>query len=573
MIPLMNAFPAPAAAPQDMPVIRQVAFRRQLTAELTAIHTCIVQSGLHDDITQSLLQWQQDFMRDLRRGDERQVLNQYSEYLLRMLQGPIEACLIPDVVMPPGPSRPHPVISHIMDWLKNHAPRELFRAQLAGITRTIAQSGLEDEMTRNIDTWKQHFMQALQAEADPRETGTRYITLLQQLMRDSITSAPLDEGAVLGSDGNTYGQMSLDVYLLTVPAIYRGRSPLNANNPAPFTTTPHSCARHMVRFLRSYHALQESLELRQNFNRLMAQQQVNAPMDAAVARQERLNRIYARTAAANQAQAQRLRQQRGNLDRQLENGLAAFNAQVNQLVAPLRQQVGHFHQEGNQQLDDLDRRDEAQARDVQNQLGRADENQIQAMNAAAARLEAVMVQQRAIWQASQQDLNRAIEEDREALGRVQHRVEAAMEQGFAPLTQQIQAFAQVTAEQLVRRAQQDQEAIRQIEVLIQELERDIARLEQGNQDLQHDQIIVAGHIRLVQHEEVMLRRGIQETERIIKEREKNNKMQLVQTVATVGACLFATWGLQSILEISGSSATCTVNPLKGGGMLKWGFAW
>lgn len=583
-IPVLGVEALPAGVAHAEPVVRQGVLRMQMRGELTRIRDCIEESGLHDAMTQAITQWQQGFTHALRvEANEREACEAHIDRLLVILRDPLHECVIPQIAEHGEPPRDHPVVAHMIAWLKRHAPRKVFLMELEGINRSIVQSGLEDEMTQQARGWNEGFMRALNGNADPRQSGQINITLLQELLRDAITDAPLDEGAVLGSDGHTYSRMSLDVYLLSVPVIYRNRCPLDVNNPAPFTVVPHVVAKHLARFLKGYHALQESIELRRTFERLMAQAAAAAAAPPAAARLARMNRIFGRAAAVNRNQAAALRNQRRELDQQLEERLEGFAAEMNQVVNPLVRQVEHLNIHAHQQLDEIARRDEAGARAIDNQLDRAAENQNQAMEEAAARLERVVVDVRAQWQAARQDLDHAVAENQEALVGIEQHMQEGLQRALIPIAQQINAYAQAAPREIARIAAQDRAAVDQVEAMIQQLDREIEQLDQENLALQHAQEDVGGRLTAVQREEIMLRQAIIATEKAIKDAKKKRKKKLLQTVVIVGVSVFVTWGLSSVIAAAGSAGGAAAGgassgyammlPKNGGAMLSGGFAW
>lgn len=134
-------------------------------------------------------------------------------------------------------------------------------AEIDAITRQLNGSGLNDEMTRMIRNWKDRLRTALRSNGNAQRVVNtqrvldQHILVLQQMLTDPISHGPLDLNSVLGSDGRSYGEMSLRVHLHIVGQAYRNRSPLEPNNPAPFTTVPHTNVQYMLGWLRGYNAL------------------------------------------------------------------------------------------------------------------------------------------------------------------------------------------------------------------------------------------------------------------------------------------------------------------------------
>lgn len=555
----MNRLEPFACTPSFLaPTVVLGGFRRQLKIELRAIQTSIAQAGIQDDITQRIAQWCNDFAKALdTHRDEHHVLDLYVPPLLQILEETLATCLIPET-----PQGPHPILSQMMTWIKQHAPRQVFLAQLKGIHHAITQSGLQDEMTLLINRWQERFTRALQTDLPIHEISTEYIRLMQQLLRDSITDAPLDEEAVLGSD-RTYAKISLDLFILSASPIQRGRCPLDLTNPAPFTTVPHPVARHLTRFLRSYHALQESLELKRALMLRRTQAAALPQVPLAQARQARLDRIMAATAAANREQAQRLREQTAMLDRQLDERFASLTLIISQGVADVRDQAACLLQEGTLQIHEGAQHHREQIQELQNQLDRAVENQNQDFLNSARQLEQVASDGRAALEASRKDLERARTEEEQALNHVEARVQAALQNTLAPLGHRIQTL-QTTGEEPVRLHQQDLEAVRQVEAMIECLDREIETLDQSILRLEAEETQVMHRLTIAEQNERMLRIDTQKTEREMKEMKRRNKKQAIKMGAGLIISGLVTWGGTCALAEAGSRATCTVTPLRGG---------
>ena len=181
------------------------------------------------------------------------------------------------------------------------------------------QSGLHDTMTHLIDNWQHGFRYALRTNANEHEVGAYYISLLQQILRDPISDEPLNENAVLGSDGNTYSPISLNVFFLSLPDIYRNRSPLELEfeNPAPFVTYPHPhpVVSHLIGWLRRHGALQHSDAPRQILEELLPA--VNELTSEA--RQARVRQVVVDTTQANLSEARRRHQQTQDLNQRIDH--------------------------------------------------------------------------------------------------------------------------------------------------------------------------------------------------------------------------------------------------------------
>lgn len=152
-------------------------------------------------------------------------------------------------------------LSRVLSYLSENSLLRCIFAELAEIREELEKSPLQDEMTQDIRQWEREFFFSLRRTGDAQTKLNEFTGLLQELLRDPIVQAPLEEGALLGSDGRTYGRMSLCVYLNNAPEQYRHRSPLDVRNEAPFTTTPHPNVDLMLRWLGRRNNLLHSEEL------------------------------------------------------------------------------------------------------------------------------------------------------------------------------------------------------------------------------------------------------------------------------------------------------------------------
>lgn len=428
------------------------------------------------------------------------------------------------------------------------ALRTRLTGELREIETCIRQWGRNDETTQLIDRWRNHFTQALHTNQDERETLRTHIDLMQRLLRDPISREPFTDDAVLGSDGNSYSQETIDVYGLpnALPAEWRGRSPLDIEDPRPFTTTPHLVIPHMIGWLRSH-------------NSLLLPTAGQPPQSAATAeaRQARIQRIAART-----EEARRGREQSGTFRQQLNERLSAFQIELDQMIAPLREQTQRLTREGTQQLDALASRDAQQVGIIRTQIAQMAELDQQALSSSAGQLEQADARRNATLEASRQNLTRSIQEDRNALQHVAQRVqESVADQRLAPLAEGIGAYAQVASE-LGPIAHQLEVNTRQVQHSIRQLNQEIYQLDEEDREHQHNLNDVSARLDDVQRQEIQLRRDMIQTERAIREQEKSHKGGFMKTALIIGgACLFVCWGMTALAE-GGLSAGVT---LKAGG--------
>ncbi len=420
--------------------------------------------------------------------------------------------------------------------------------ELRQLETCIRQSGQVDTTTQLIEEWRTRFTEALQTNRDERDTLRTHIDLMQRLLRDPISREPLTEDAVLGSDGHTYAQETIDVYSLpdALPAEWRGRSPLDIEDPRPFTTTPHLVIPHLIAWLRSYNSLLPPT----------AHQPPQLPAGPE-ARRARIQRVFARA-----EEAQERRDQSGILRRQLSERFSAFQIELNQMVDPLRAQTERLTLEGSHQLDALSSRDAHQMGLLRNQVAQMGELHHQALSSSGEQLEQLNVRQEAALEATRQNLSLSIQEERGALHHVAERVQEASTQQrlrTAPLAEGIAAYAQMASE-LEPIARQIEVNTRQIEQSVRQLDQEIQQLDEEDRALQENLDNVHARLDEVQRQEICLRQDIIQVERAIKENEKRGKSSLLKTVIIIGgACLFAAWALQAAAAGEGIAAGITIS--------------
>jgi hypothetical protein len=424
---------------------------------------------------------------------------------------------------------PEPMAVDAPPPLPPGALRRQLRAELEGIERVLAESPFHDEKTELIRAWRQRFVEALRLVPNEEEVLQEYIPLMQRLLCNPGGRVPLDEDAVLGSDGRTYGQMYLDVYRASVAAAYRNRSPVEHNNPRELAPTPHPVVRHMIGWLRDHGALRFSAGLRARHAQLL-------PQIREMDRQERIERIRARQAALNEREAA----QREENVREFEQGIdARFNAmqeEINRRLAPLNERLGGV-QAG-----------------VDAQAAQGD--------AARARLRArldAMAERRRQMQAG---VDAAAEEDQAGIDRIHARIEELLRGGFEQIAAQIDAFAANAEGRIHEVEEADRHAAEQFAQRMEGIRAELNRLEEENRGLEQNQRNVGAQLGEARQQVEALQHAINETRSAIDEAEKRDSDSLFKTIAIIGVSIFATWAVGAML--AGTSWGATIGPWKDG---------
>lgn len=191
---------------------------------------------------------------------------------------------------------------------------------LAVIKEKLDSHGMHDELSKDIMDWHTQFVNSLLLKnVDPKNVLDSFINLLKEKLIDPISHDCLDEEAVLGTDGRTYGQISLDNYRnSSIAEEYKQGSPLDPENKAAFFTSPHHNVRYMLNWLRQNNALPESAEVKRPDIKPIDKKDDIKPQVTAV-QSERIERLKARLADRQQNQQQlKQKEQEPSVDREIK---------------------------------------------------------------------------------------------------------------------------------------------------------------------------------------------------------------------------------------------------------------
>ncbi len=124
-------------------------------------------------------------------------------------------------------------------------------------------SFLHDPLTESVRNWHREFSKFVRSDIYRNQVGRKeflekteaeFVTLMQEILIDPVTFTPLDNQALLGSDGNTYANYHLNIYYSQVDYRYASQSPLAPEANVPFYTEPHPVARFLVDWLVKRHS-------------------------------------------------------------------------------------------------------------------------------------------------------------------------------------------------------------------------------------------------------------------------------------------------------------------------------
>jgi hypothetical protein len=466
----------------------------------------------------------------------------------------------------------HPVYSP--EDIRDTALRRRLQVELSRIADRLAEAHLDDEMTQQIRLWRDRFFSSLRSNADVVAIQEEFTGLLQELLVDPISQAPLDEEAVLGSDGRTYGAMSLTLYIHSAPEAFKGRSPLDPQDPTPFSSYSHPIVRHMTSWLKDHQALLHSEELERTYRELMDQRRTAA---AAVQQNNRMDRIRRIREQQGQRDAERdvARNQRP-LDRQLQQAAAEVAQNIRDQFFPVHQRMQDHAEHHFANLADLERRDQRQMIRLRGRVEQLDhealelEHQNQELHDRVERVNRVVERrlrvQRLMERGVQRDQDLLLERGAFAQELLNRQNENAhdIEQRLVPLQIQMQAGMENNLARLEALQLNDQERADVIQRRIDQLGAEAAALERENRQLrvQINRVDIA--ITETERADAQLQIAINETRQAINDRKSGWASGLLTALATIGACAFATWALQGVFLAAGSSVQGVITPIPSG---------
>lgn len=128
--------------------------------------------------------------------------------------------------------------------------RRIINADLLAIHDLLNDQ--EDHLSQELSSWQAQFVSAMQSPNE-NEVIRNFLVLLEQILIDPITEAPLDDTALLATDGYTYDPKSLIVFLSDMQGEDRLRSPMNRENSDSFyTVSVHPAVSYLTNWIRTY---------------------------------------------------------------------------------------------------------------------------------------------------------------------------------------------------------------------------------------------------------------------------------------------------------------------------------
>lgn len=219
--------------------------RRDITSFLTDMHRLLSKIDGTDPALPEMREWHHTVTTGINVKDANilQVIINSLPFLQKKLWDPLQVHTSFDRYVPPQlPSTPE---------FREIAVRRMCSHFICDLGRELLKYDLNDPLTQEIKNFHGLFLQALQLnKEDTQPLFERFIPILQQLLFDPFGN-PLEKESVLGSDGKTYGKMSLSVYYHKLPEHLREHPPLDFDAKPIFWTQPHPIASFLINRLDS----------------------------------------------------------------------------------------------------------------------------------------------------------------------------------------------------------------------------------------------------------------------------------------------------------------------------------
>lgn len=510
-----------------------------------------------------------------------------------------------------------------IDEVRETAHRRRIRVELDRMGKLLATSPLHDEMTEGIRNWHQQLMVSISlAQVNFDSVVNEFIVLLQDLLRDPICQAPLDKKAKLGSDGHTYGRMSLTVFLNSIPEEYRHRSPFDLENPeSSFTIEPHPVVKEMIKWLDHHGSLLHSQEIENAYRELVAQgrrpilptretERVRLIRERSLQRRRRRENLNRQLTILRVEQEEEIQERFGAIREQIE-----VNHQNNQDRLVLLQETNEQRMrrmeepiEGLlQQLQELRNRNEEE---IRRRLGEPDEMEVNAeeilgdlqerneqgnrnlderVNDLHQRIQEVMMEN------VEEALARIAERENEEIGNLDEVLDALQQREVERAQareQQINAFDQTLREianhneqqiqqnhEVIRRRIQevtegdlqrldaveihDRNSQRELQQSVEHMNIQARQVQQKNEELERQRSAIDKGIAETKEANAKLGVAIKKVKKAIKKRNQNWEGFAISALLSAAG----TWGVQELLSMAIPNVQGSISSLQGGSKL------
>lgn len=397
------------------------------------------------------------------------------------------------------------------------------RSELNTFNTILEQWKFNDKTSRKMRKWLECFKADFQTSRCTQERLNRYIGLMQKILVDDVSGAPLDENALLGTFGEVLGQITCVIHKNTTPAPYNERSPLFPKRDVKFETIPHTLARAGVNWLKAHHACLYSVELENAYLRLIPRQ---APKDTKTKVEKLREKFIQEEKEKVQAKARAMQAVNQATSSQSRNRMQALMQKIHSKLSKVEEQ----HQ---QKLEAV----ETRMQEMREEQRRDFQELHQEQEAIRARYEKDLE-----WM--QEQLAQADSESRAALEQLQDKLTKLL-YDFDVLAEDIVGFSTSYEEfELLKKSNEEKlAALREsIDMLYQdalEQEEEIARF--GGEILE-----TTKQVEQLEQEEAALERKLENIERDIERHKRESSNSVFSTIAIIGTCMFGGWALSAI---------------------------
>ena len=456
-----------------------------------------------------------------------------------------------------------------IDEVRETAFRRRIYVELQRLQDILIDNPMDDEMTESIRVWVGEFKSALLLRrVEAQIVFDEFVPLLQELLRDPIYHAPLDKKALLGSDGYTYGKITLTVYLASIPEEERHRSPINGENPGNlFTTEPHPFAREMVKWLEEHERLLHNLEMENAYQNLVAQGRVPVIPTRETERMRMMRERFLERRRRRQDRREGLLGQldalRAERDREIQQLFGNIQNHIDQLHQNNQQRLAAIQEEMiEQEVEDIDINqererlqhvnDELQERlhELQNTIGENGEEQIVALQ----QREEVRAQVR-------EEQVEAFEQRLTAIQTINHQ---QRQQELDLIREQGARVTQTNLQRLNTIQSNDQRQGQEQQRNITQLNNRVSHAQAEAEELKKRQWKMEKEILKTKEENLKLQIAVEKTKKAIKGKNRGKGKALATAIAGAVVCGGATVGVQSLVSSAAPGVQGFVSPISGG---------
>lgn len=452
--------------------------------------------------------------------------------------------------------------------------------QLNLLGTELDETSLEDELSEGIHRWQREFLKELQGGGDREEICRQRIDLLQMLLSDPLTGAPLDQEAFLGNDGKTYSKMAYAIHLLRMPEKYHAFSPLDLQTPFSIHMDPHPSVAPALRWLAHQKVVFDSQVLCKEFVNLIARnperilylQKRNALPDQEnledfyndllsakqpppLTQEEKVAAIYKGTADLNLMEAQRRINQIQEVGQRARDDLSRMRKALNERIpesSELKARIAEAKEKALQEQHKLAQQGSAAASATEVRL-----------EAIEKKLDALALQEECDVRETQELLAAVEQEETRATEQLTREIHSYIQEDYRPFAEKIEEMLSSTDEKLKSMQAADKQSLAGLVRTLNHLKDEIQQLQAHNEKLENQLTCGRGVLNEVEKERLRLDQSITAAKADVAKLKQRTNESLLKTVLGTGVCLFAAVYLPSSLQLM---------PAKGGGTIGYTLA-